>query len=193
MPEFSRLDALQDIIIVKPRRFEDARGFFSETYNADAFAKGGITDTFVQDNHSLSKVKGTIRGLHFQSAPRAQGKLVRCARGRLLDVFVDIRPGSRTFGQYGQIEICAENGLQIYIPAGFAHGFCTLEDNTEIVYKVTDFYSAAHDAGIKFDDADLGIDWPCAEAESVISDKDQILPSFAAFCREHGVSAGATL
>lgn len=187
MPEFSRLKILRDIIIVEPQRFADARGFFCETYNAKAFADAGITDTFVQDNHSLSTTKGTIRGLHFQTAPHAQAKLVRCAQGRLLDVIVDIRPDSKTFGQHEQLEICADIGKQIYIPTGFAHGFCALEDNTEIAYKVTDFYSPAHDSGIKLDDADIGIEWPFEAGDRIVSDKDLTLPSFAAFCRENGV------
>ena len=187
MPEFNRLDVLQDVIVVKPQRFTDARGYFSETYNADAFAKGGISDVFVQDNHSLSVSKGTVRGLHFQTAPYAQAKLVRCVRGRLLDVIVDIRPASKTFGQSECLEICAETGVQIYIPAGFAHGFCTLEDNTEIAYKVTEFYSPAHDAGIKFDDAELGITWPFSETELVLSDKDRKLPSFSSFRQQYSI------
>lgn len=189
MPEFNHLKILRDIIIVHPQRFADARGYFCETYNAKAFADAGITDTFVQDNHSLSIAKGTIRGLHFQTAPHAQAKMVRCAQGRFLDVIVDIRPGSQTFGRHEQLEICADSGKQIYIPAGFAHGFCTLEDDTEIAYKVADFYSPAHDAGIKLDDEDLGIDWPFEARERIVSDKDLALPSFAAFCRENGVQS----
>lgn len=180
MVEFSRLPILKDVILIRPRRFQDARGFFCETYNIRDFADAGIDDVFVQDNMSLTTKVGTVRGLHFQTAPHAQSKLVRCTRGRVLDVMVDIRPASRTFGQHDKLELSADDGAQVFIPAGFAHGFCTLEPNTEVAYKVSEIYSPAHEAGIAFDDPELSIAWPYPDGEITLSDKDRALPSFAA-------------
>jgi dTDP-4-dehydrorhamnose 3,5-epimerase len=171
--------ALPDVKIVNPQRIGDQRGFFSETYNRQRFAEAGIDVEFVQDNHSLSAVPGTVRGLHFQSEPFAQAKLVRVVRGRILDVAVDIRRSSPTFGKHVAVELSAENGLQLLVPVGFAHGFCTLEPDTEIVYKVSGYYSAAHDHGLRWNDPALGIDWPVAPANAVLSDKDKKQPLLA--------------
>jgi dTDP-4-dehydrorhamnose 3,5-epimerase len=171
--------AISDVKVIKPVRFGDHRGFFTEVYNADKFAKASITLSFVQDNHSLSVESGTVRGLHFQSHPFAQDKLVRVARGRVIDVAVDIRRTSPTYGQHVAVELSAENGLQLLVPTGFAHGFCTLEPNTEVLYKVTNYYSAAHDHGLAWDDPVLGIEWPIAQASAVLSDKDRHHPRLA--------------
>lgn len=173
---------LPGVLIVTPRRFGDARGFFAETWNAQAFAEAGIDAAFVQDNHSLSETAGTLRGLHFQAPPHAQGKLVRCGRGALFDVAVDIRAGSPTYGAWTGVELSAENGRQIWIPAGFAHGFLTLADATEIVYKCTDFYAPAAEAAILW--SSCGVDWPLPAAAGgapILSDKDAAAPPFPAF------------
>jgi dTDP-4-dehydrorhamnose 3,5-epimerase len=167
---------ISDVRIVKPRRFGDHRGFFSETFNAKAFAEVGISQAFVQDNHSLSAQQGTIRGLHFQAPPFAQDKLVRVVRGSILDVAVDLRRSSPTYGQSVAVVISAEAWNQLFIPIGFAHGFCTLEPDTEVIYKVTNFYSADHDRGLLWNDPDLSIDWPVSADTAVLSDKDKIHP-----------------
>lgn len=165
--------------LIRPRRFDDLRGFFVETWNRRTFAEAGIDVDFVQDNASLSKSAGTIRGLHFQRAPRAQAKLVRVVRGRAFDVAVDIRPGSSSFGRHVSAELTMEGGEQLFVPEGFAHGFCTLEAGTEVAYKVSDFYSPEQDAGIRFDDPALGIAWPLQGREPVISARDRELPLLA--------------
>ncbi|WP_432807258.1 dTDP-4-dehydrorhamnose 3,5-epimerase [Microvirga terrae] len=170
---------LPDVRVVSPQRIGDRRGFFSETYNRQRFTDAGIDVEFVQDNHSLSASAGTVRGLHFQSVPFAQAKLVRVVRGRILDVVVDIRRSSPTFGKHIAVELSAENGLQLFVPIGFAHGFCTLEPDTEIVYKVSAYYSSAHDHGMRWNDPSLGIDWPVAPADAVLSDKDRGQPLLA--------------
>jgi dTDP-4-dehydrorhamnose 3,5-epimerase len=162
--------------VVTPKRFGDNRGFFAETYHKQRFAEAGIDMEFVQDNHSLSAVAGTVRGLHFQSDPFAQAKLIRVVRGRILDVAVDIRRSSSTFGRHVAVELSAESGSQLLVPKGFAHGFCTLEPNTEIVYKVSAYYSAAHDHGLRWDDPALGIEWPVAPVDAILSDKDRQQP-----------------
>jgi dTDP-4-dehydrorhamnose 3,5-epimerase len=167
-------------LLVRPAKFEDARGFFSETYNARLFREAGLPTDFVQDNHSLSAAAGVVRGLHFQLPPRAQGKLVRVVRGAVLDVAVDLRRGSPSFGQYVAVELSAANWRQLWIPVGFAHGFCTLEPDTEVIYKVTDFYDAASERGLAWDDPDLAIPWPVAPADAVLSDKDRRQPRLAA-------------
>ncbi len=167
---------IPEALLLRTRRHRDDRGFFSETYNKNAFAEAGIGLDFVQDNHSLSLKAGTIRGLHYQSPPYAQDKLVRVIRGRILDVAVDIRRGAPTFGQFVAAEISAHEGNQILVPIGFAHGFCTLEANTEVEYKVSNYYSAKHDLGVCWNDPDIGIRWPVAEVEAVLSDKDRRLP-----------------
>ncbi len=160
---------------IVPARFGDSRGYFSEVFKQDWFRENVCDVEFVQDNESLSAQAGTVRGLHFQTDPFAQGKLVRCIRGKLLDVAVDIRTGSPTFGQWAAVEMSPENGEQLWVPAGFAHGFMTLADDTVISYKVTAGYSAAHDRGVKWDDPAIGIDWPRREG-CVLSDKDAKQP-----------------
>lgn len=170
---------IPEVLLIQSPRHADARGFFSETYNKKTFAEAGIDLDFVQDNHSLSVNAGTIRGLHFQSHPYAQDKLVRVVKGRILDVAVDIRRASPTFGQYVTAEISADAWNQILIPIGFAHGLCTLEPNTEVVYKVTNYYSAKHDLGIRWNDPQIGIDWPVDKSCAQLSEKDKALPFLA--------------
>ena|SRR5665648_262828 len=170
---------IPDVILVTPRRFGDARGFFSETYNKTQFAKIGIDAEFVQDNHSLSQSKGTVRGLHFQTPPHAQDKLVRVCRGAILDVAVDIRHGSPSFGRFVSSVLSAENWQQLWVPKGFAHGFCTLEDNTEVIYKVTDFYAPDCDKGLAWDDPGLGIEWPVSSRDAILTVKDRGFPNLA--------------
>ena len=162
--------------IIRPQRFDDPRGFFSETYNRRVFAEAGIPQEFVQDNHSLSKPRGTVRGLHFQIPPFAQDKLVRVLRGSIQDVAVDLRKGSPTFGQHVSAVISAVGFEQILVPVGFAHGFCTLEPDTEVVYKVTHYYSAECDKGILWNDPDLGIEWEVTAEEAILSEKDRHHP-----------------
>jgi dTDP-4-dehydrorhamnose 3,5-epimerase len=171
--------AIPDVKIITPRRFEDPRGFFSETYNRRVFAEAGLDLDFVQDNHSLSRPRGVLRGLHYQKPPHAQDKLVRVVRGSIFDVAVDLRRNSPTFGRHVGELISAEKGNQILVPVGFAHGFCTLEPNTEVVYKVTGFYAPECDRGVIWNDPDLGIDWPVDAADVRLSDKDSKLPRFA--------------
>ncbi len=168
--------ALPGVVVLTPRRFGDARGFFAETWNARRFAEAGIEADFVQDNHSLSARAGTLRGLHYQAPPHAQGKLVRCGRGALFDVAVDARRGSPTYGRWTGAELSAENGRQLWIPAGFLHGFVTLQDETEVVYKCTDYYAPEADGAVRWDSC--GIDWPLPGAP-VLSDKDAAAPAFA--------------
>lgn len=170
--------AIPEVKIIKTARHGDHRGFFSETYNARAFREAGIELTFVQDNHSRSGQRGTIRGLHFQAHPFAQDKLVRVVRGRIFDVAVDLRRSSPTYGRWVAAEISAEEWNQILIPVGFAHGVCTLEDDTEIVYKVTNYYSPQHDLGVLWNDPDLAIAWPIAAGEAILSEKDRRQPRF---------------
>jgi dTDP-4-dehydrorhamnose 3,5-epimerase len=170
--------AIPDIKVIRTKKFEDPRGFFSETYNKRTFADLGITLDFVQDNHSCSSTPGTIRGLHYQAHPFAQDKLVRVVRGSILDVAVDIRRSSPTFGKWVAAEVSAARWNQILIPVGFAHGICTLEANTELIYKVTNYYSPQHDFGIRWDDPDLKIEWPFPNDHVVLSDKDAKQPLF---------------
>ena len=168
--------ALSGLLLLHPTRHGDARGWFSEVWRRDRWEAAGVKADFVQDNQSLSAQRGTVRGLHFQLPPFAQAKLVRCVAGRVLDVAVDIRRSSPTFGQAVAVELTAEGGEQLFIPAGFAHGFCTLEPNTSLAYKVDAYYSAAHDRGILWNDPALGIDWPVGEAEALLSEKDRKQP-----------------
>jgi dTDP-4-dehydrorhamnose 3,5-epimerase len=170
--------SIPDIKIIRPPKFGDHRGFFSETYNKRAFLEAGLQLDFVQDNHSLSENAGTIRGLHYQGEPFAQDKLVRVIRGRILDVAVDMRKSSATFGKWVAAEISAEEWNQILVPAGFAHGICTLEANTELIYKVTNYYAPQHDFGVRWDDPELAIDWPFAPEQATLSGKDRKQPLF---------------
>lgn len=176
--DIKRLD-IPDVLLITPKQFGDDRGFFSETYNTQSFSAAGIDLDFVQDNHSLSVPKGTLRGLHFQKPPMAQDKLVRCIRGSILDVAVDIRRGSPTYGQHVSAVISAENWTQILVPKGFAHAFLTLEPNTEVVYKVTELYSRECDANILWSDPSLKIDWGKGQGDFVLSEKDANAPLLA--------------
>jgi len=162
--------------LVRPRRFADSRGYFVETWQRQRFGESGIDTDFVQDNASFSRLPGTIRGLHFQRSPAAQAKLVRVVRGAVLDVAVDLRRGSSTFGRSVSATLTAEGGEQLFVPVGFAHGFCTLEPDTEVAYKVSAFYSPKHDGGIIWNDPEVGIDWPLQGRDPVLSDKDARLP-----------------
>ncbi|MDH0126154.1 dTDP-4-dehydrorhamnose 3,5-epimerase [Brucella intermedia GD04153] len=171
--------SLEGVLEISPRKFGDDRGFFSETYNAKSFAEAGINLTFVQDNHSYSAAKGVVRGLHYQLPPFAQDKLLRVIRGAILDVAVDIRKSSPTFGKWVAQEVSAEKWNQILVPKGFAHGFMTLVENTEVIYKVTNYYSPEHDRSIRFDDPAIGIDWPIVSSGVQLSDKDRKAPLFA--------------
>lgn len=170
---------IPDVKIIRPKKFGDHRGFFSETYTKKTFEAAGLHYDFVQDNHSLSAEIGTVRGLHFQLPPFAQDKLVRVVRGAILDVAVDIRKGSPTFGRHVSAVISAADWNQILVPIGFAHGFCTLEPDTEVIYKVTNYYSAEHDRGLLWNDPELGIDWPVSADKARLSDKDHKHPTFA--------------
>jgi dTDP-4-dehydrorhamnose 3,5-epimerase len=183
--------AIPDVKLLTPKKFGDDRGFFSETYNARTLAGLGVTETFVQDNHSLSGPVGTVRGLHFQKPPHAQAKLVRVVRGRIFDVAVDIRQRSATYGQWVGVELSAENWQQLYIPAGFAHGFCTLEPETEVLYKTTDFYAPELDAGLHWRDPAFDIAWPVAAADATLSAKDLALPCLAAVSSPFSTTATA--
>ncbi|SDN71169.1 dTDP-4-dehydrorhamnose 3,5-epimerase [Desulfonauticus submarinus] len=164
------------LFILEPQIFQDKRGFFVETYNAKVFVKLGLNYTFVQDNHAFSKIKGVLRGLHYQIPPMAQAKLVRVARGRVFDVVLDLRKGSPTFGKTFSIELSAEEGKQLLIPRGFAHGYLVLEDNTDFIYKVDNFYSKEHERGVYYDDPQLNINWPMKDV--ILSEKDKKQPFF---------------
>ena len=169
---------LAGLLILKPRRFRDARGWFSEVWNRDTLRAHGIDLDFVQDNHSCSAHPGTVRGLHYQAPPRAQAKLVRCGRGTVFDVAVDVRKGSPSFGRWFGLDLSAENGLQLLIPAGFLHGFVTRSPDAELLYKCTDTYAPAQDGAVRWDDPDLAIDWGIAPAAAILSDKDRAAPAF---------------
>jgi len=171
---------LPGLCVLTPARFGDARGYFSESWNRARMAEAGFDVDFVQDNHSLSAAANTVRGLHFQAPPHAQAKLVRCGRGVLFDVAVDIRKGSPTYGQWAGVELSAENGKQLLIPAGFAHGFATRAPDTEIIYKCSDYYAPECEGAIRFDDADIGIDWGLT-GEAILSGKDSKAGSLAEF------------
>ena len=165
--------------LVTPKRFGDARGWFMETYNAESYAKLGIRDVFCQDNHSMSAEPGVLRGLHFQRPPHAQAKLVRCVRGSIYDVAVDVRKGSPTYGKWVAAELSAENGKQLYVPIGFAHGFVTLEPGTEVQYKVNSLYAPAAEGGVIWNDPMLAIAWPLPAGGPSLSPKDLVLPTLA--------------
>ncbi len=167
---------LDGVVEIVPRRFGDDRGFFSEVYNATALAEAGIDMNFLQDNQSYSAAAGTLRGLHFQTPPVAQDKLLRVVRGAVFDVAVDIRKGSPDFGKWVGLEISARKWNQILVPAGFAHGFVTLEPDTEVIYKVSALYSARHDRAIRYDDPDIGIEWPVDGSAVILSAKDAAAP-----------------
>lgn len=171
--------ALDGVVLLTPRWFGDNRGFFSESWNRRRMADAGFDIDWVQDNHSLSTTKGTVRGLHFQAAPYAQAKLVRCGRGALYDVVVDIRRGSPTYGQWIGVELSAVNMRQLLIPEGFLHGFVTREPDTEIIYKCSDYYSAETEGAVRWDS--LGIDWGLGDTPAILSDKDAQAPPFDAF------------
>ncbi len=168
--------SIGSVKLLTPVKHGDSRGFFSETYNQQRLFDAGIDLNFVQDNHSLSGPAGTVRGLHFQAPPYAQDKLVRVLRGSIYDVAVDIRRGSPTFGEHVGVTLSADAWTQILVPMGFAHGFCTLEPDTEVIYKVSNYYAPDHDFGIHWQDPALAIDWPIGESAAILSDKDQLLP-----------------
>lgn len=167
--------------LLKPQRFGDERGWFCETYNRQRLLEQGIDIVFVQDNHSLSHPVGVLRGLHFQAPPHGQAKLVRCVRGRIWDVTVDIRAGSPTYGRWAAAELSADNGFQLYVPVGFAHGLVTLEADTEVEYKVSAFYDKASEGGLAWNDETLKLPWPLPPGGPVVSDKDRVLPALAGF------------
>ena len=170
---------LPEVKLVVPQRIGDDRGFFSEVWNLRDFSSVGIEARFVQDNHVRNPLKGTVRGLHYQADPNAQGKLLRVTKGAIFDVAVDLRQGSPTFGRHADAVLSADNWYQLWVPAGFAHGYCTLEDDTEVQYKVTDFYSPSHERGIAWDDPEVLITWPVSAESVVISDRDRKLPHLA--------------
>jgi dTDP-4-dehydrorhamnose 3,5-epimerase len=167
--------------LLKSRRIEDERGWFVETYNRKRLVELGVDVVFLQDNHSMSRAAGVLRGLHFQRPPHAQAKLVRCVRGRIWDVAVDVRAGSPTYGRWEAAELSADNGLQLFVPVGFAHGFVTLEPDAEVEYKVSDFYDPACEGGLAWNDAALALPWPLPAGGPVMSDKDRALPGLAEF------------
>jgi dTDP-4-dehydrorhamnose 3,5-epimerase len=182
---------LPGVVILTPTRFGDERGFFCESWNKARMAGAGLDYDFVQDNHSMSAAPNTLRGLHYQAPPHAQDKLVRCGRGRLYDVAVDIRVGSPTYGQWVGVELSFENGKQLLVPKGFLHGFVTRAPDTEIVYKCTDFYNGAADGAVRWDDPAIGIDWDLEDTEPVLSGKDRNAPLLAELGPVFSYEAGA--
>jgi dTDP-4-dehydrorhamnose 3,5-epimerase len=173
-----KVEALRipDVKLVTPVRFNDPRGFFSETWQQTRFAEAGIPGPFIQDNHAVSNGAGVLRGLHCQIGANAQGKLVRCVRGAIFDVAIDVRHGSSTYGQWVGAEISAENWTQIWVPVGFLHAYCTLTAETEVIYKVTGPWDRSAERGVIWNDPDIGIDWPVSPDQVILSDKDRILP-----------------
>lgn len=167
--------ALPEVLLITPKRHGDARGWFAETWSDRLMAQAGLADAFIQDNQAFNLTKGTVRGLHFQKAPHAQGKLVRVLKGAIYDVAVDVRAGSPTFGRWVGATLTAAGGEQLFVPRGFAHGYCTLEDETELFYKVDGKYAPETEGGVAWNDPDLAIPWPLA-GEPVLSAKDQVLP-----------------
>ena len=188
--DIEALAGFDEVLLIRPRRVADIRGYFSEIYREADLSQRGLHVQWVQENESLSVKKGTLRGMHFQKPPRAQAKLVRCVTGAILDVVLDVRPGSSTFGQHAGVELSEENGWQLYVPVGFAHGFCTLTDNCRIAYKTSDYYAPAFEAGVAFDDPALGIEWPFAAKDLVVSDRDRTLPPLAEIVGALPVHAG---
>src|SRR5579862_4163401 len=167
--------------LIHTRRFSDDRGWFCETFNLAKWAEQGVAVDFIQDNHSMSVPAGTIRGIHFQLPPHAQAKLIRCLKGRIVDYAVDLRRGSPSYGRYVAAELSEENGLQMFVPIGFGHAFITLEPNSEVIYKVSDIYAPELDRGIRWDDPDIGIDWPLGGLVPTLSAKDRSLPGLNNF------------
>lgn len=174
--KFTRLE-IPEVVLIEPKVFDDDRGFFFEAYRSDVFKKNGISTSFIQDNHSCS-MRGVLRGLHFQIPPRAQAKLVRVIKGEVFDVAVDIRRKSKTFGRYVTTNLSASNKRMLYVPVGFAHGFCVLEDNTEFLYKVSDFYSPQHESGVIWNDPSIAVPWPKLDVPYILSEKDKKFPLF---------------
>lgn len=179
--------ALEGVTLFHPKKFSDVRGYFIVTFNAQAYAAAGVNCAFVQDNQSLSRAAGTIRGLHFQRPPSVQAKLVRVLRGAIFDVVVDLRRGSQSYGQWCAATLTGEGGEQIFVPRGFAHGFCSLEPDTEVAYKVDDYYAPSCEGGIRWDDPGLAIPWPVPPGAAVISKKDALLPFLESFISPFGV------
>ncbi|MBT8398742.1 MAG: dTDP-4-dehydrorhamnose 3,5-epimerase [Gemmatimonadetes bacterium] len=183
-----QVTGVSGLVVFEPLKYEDDRGFLSETYSRAELKKAGIDVGFVQENHSFSAMAGTIRGLHFQAPPSAQAKLIRVVRGSVFDVAVDLRVGSPTYGSWEGVELSEKRWNQIFVPAGFAHGFCTLEPETHLVYKVSEPYSLQCEGGVAWDDPDLAIEWPRME-RYVISEKDRALPPFSEFVSPFGLSS----
>jgi dTDP-4-dehydrorhamnose 3,5-epimerase len=176
--------AIADVLLITPQRFGDARGFFSETFRRSALAEAGFDRDFVQDNHSLSEKRGTVRGLHFQLEPHAQDKLIRVTRGAVLDVAVDIRPGSPTYGRHVAVELSADNWTQLLVPRGFAHGFQTLTDGAEVLYKVTGYYAPEAERGLLWSDPALRVDWPVTAEDATVNARDAAWPTLDRYGRE---------
>jgi dTDP-4-dehydrorhamnose 3,5-epimerase len=174
-----RPTAIAEVLLLLPKRLDDQRGFLSEVYSRRAFAAAGIDVEFVQDNHTMSTAKGTVRGFHYQIPPMAQAKLVRVVRGAIYDVALDLRRASPTFGRHVAATISAEAWNQILIPIGFAHGFCTLTEDTEVLYRLSNYHSPMHERGVLWNDPALAIDWPVAAGEAVLSDRDRHQPRLA--------------
>jgi dTDP-4-dehydrorhamnose 3,5-epimerase len=172
---------MNPVQLIETKRFVDDRGWFAETYRRDRLATVGVAELFVQDNHSMSVAAGTLRGIHFQRPPHAQAKLVRCVRGRIWDVAVDLRKASPTYGRWVAVELSAENARQIYIPIGFGHAFLTLEANCEVIYKASDFYAPSSDGGVRWDDPTIAVAWPTPTENLRLSPKDTALPLLADF------------
>jgi dTDP-4-dehydrorhamnose 3,5-epimerase len=172
---------IPEVFLVTPKRFGDVRGYFMETYSAAEYSSLGIKTTFVQDNQSLSEKQGTVRGLHFQVPPKPQAKLIRVLHGRIFDVAVDLRRGSPTYGQGCAATLTAQGAEQLFIPRGFAHGYCTLEPNTEVAYKVDEYYAPDCEVGLIWNDPTIGISWPVGQAEAALSERDRKLPLFTSF------------
>jgi dTDP-4-dehydrorhamnose 3,5-epimerase len=178
-----RTTVIPDVLILEPRRFADERGVFAEVFSAEALQPHGVALSWVQDNHSISARSGTIRGLHFQTSPAQQAKIVRVIRGAIFDVAVDIRPGSETFGRHVSMELSADNWRQAFIPAGFAHGFCTLASDTEVIYKVSAPYSPAHEKCLRWNDPELAIPWPVSPEQAVLNARDAGAPLLRSLVR----------